>query len=72
MIYLDDTTIQEVVLINKIMSVLSTEIFDIAFIIKADEVKHFLSEYYRRVNVFLTYYEKKHRERHILCPIKTW
>ena len=54
--YLDDTAIQEVVLTNKTVSILSTEIIDIAFVFKADEVKPFLSDCCRRVNVFIVYF----------------
>ena len=54
------------------MFVLSTEIVDTAFVFKADEVKLFLSKYSGRGNVFVTYFEKKHRGCYILCPIENW
>ena len=70
--YLDDTAIQEVVLTNKTVSILSTEIVDIAFVFKADEVKPFLSDCCRRGNVFVVYFQKNNRNDNILSPIVNW
>lgn len=40
------------------MKILSNDIIDIAFVFKADEVKNFLSDCYRRLNVFIIYYKE--------------
>ena len=69
---MDDTAIQEVVLTNKTVSILSTEIIDIAFVFKADEVNPFLSDCCRRGNLFVVYFRKNNRNDNILSPIVNW
>ena len=72
---LDHTTINEVVETTEVVKISSNDIIDIAFVVKDDEVKDFLSNCYRRSNIFIIYYkERNHRgiRSILLIPIENW
>ena len=57
------------------MNILSNDIFDIAFVFKADEVKNFLSDCCGRSNVFIIYYKERNNRdtrSRSLIPIGNW